>query len=110
VAPSDGVVCEAGVVSAGMLLEAKGSAFTLSDLLADSELAARLEGGRICDLPFARDYHRVHSPVSGRSLAGRTFQADCFRGESQRGREMGLFARTSVLLPSSTGPLDSRSW
>ena len=54
VAPSDGVVCDAGVVSAGKLLEAKGSVFTLSNLLADGELAARLEGGAVLgDLPVA---------------------------------------------------------
>jgi len=95
VAPSDGVVCEAGVVSAGMLLEAKGSAFTLSDLLADSELAARLEGGPyLVTYLSPRDYHRVHSPVSGKivgwtHIPGRLFPV----GSRSVAREMGLFAR-----------------
>ena len=95
VAPSDGVVCDSGVVSAGMLLEAKGSAFTLSDLLADSELAARLEGGPyLVTYLSPRDYHRVHSPVSGRIAAwthipGRLFPV----GSRSVARETGLFAR-----------------
>ena len=95
VAPSDGVVCDAGVVSAGKLLEAKGSVFTLSDLLADGEMAARFEGGQyLVTYLSPRDYHRVHSPVSGRIAAwthipGRLFPV----GSRSVARETGLFAR-----------------
>ena len=95
VAPSDGVVCDAGLVSAGKLLEAKGSVFTLSDLLADSELAARLEGGQyLVTYLSPRDYHRVHAPVSGKIVAwthipGRLFPV----GSRSVARETGLFAR-----------------
>ena len=95
VAPSDGVVCDAGVVSAGKLLEAKGSAFTLSDLLADDELAARLEGGPyLVTYLSPRDYHRVHAPVSGTitrwtHIPGRLFPV----GSRSIAREVGLFAR-----------------
>jgi phosphatidylserine decarboxylase len=94
VAPSDGVVCDASVVSAGTLLEAKGSAFTLSDLLADGELAARLEGGSyLVTYLSPRDYHRVHSPVSGKIVGwtyipGRLFPV----GSRSVARETGLFA------------------
>ena len=95
VAPSDGVVCEASVVSAGTLLQAKGSAFTLSDLLADGELAARLEGGAyLVTYLSPRDYHRVHAPVSGKIVGwthvpGRLFPV----GSRSVARETGLFAR-----------------
>jgi len=95
VAPSDGVVCDAGVVSAGKLLEAKGSVFTLSDLLADGELAARLEGGPyLVTYLSPRDYHRVHAPVSGKitrwiHIPGRLFPV----GSRSVAREVGLFAR-----------------
>jgi phosphatidylserine decarboxylase len=95
VAPSDGVVCDASVVSAGKLLEAKGSVFTLSDLLADSGLAARLEGGSyLVTYLSPRDYHRVHAPVGGRIAAwthipGRLFPV----GSRSVARETGLFAR-----------------
>ena len=95
VAPSDGVVCDAGVVSAGKLLEAKGSVFTLSNLLADGELAARLEGGPyLVTYLSPRDYHRVHAPVSGKivgwtHIPGRLFPV----GSRSVARETGLFAR-----------------
>jgi phosphatidylserine decarboxylase len=95
VAPSDGVVCDAGVVAAGTLLEAKGSAFSLSDLLADGELAARLEGGPyLVTYLSPRDYHRVHAPVTGKivgwtHIPGRLFPV----GSRSVAREAGLFAR-----------------
>jgi phosphatidylserine decarboxylase len=95
VAPSDGVVCDASVVSAGKLLEAKGSVFTLSDLLADGELAARLEGGPyLVTYLSPRDYHRVHAPVSGKivgwtHIPGRLYPV----GSRSVARETGLFAR-----------------
>jgi phosphatidylserine decarboxylase len=95
VAPSDGVVCDSGVVLAGKLLEAKGSVFTLSVLLADGELAARLEGGPyLVTYLSPRDYHRVHAPVSGKiagwtHIPGRLFPV----GSRSVARETGLFAR-----------------
>ena len=104
VAPSDGVVCDAGVVSAGKLLEAKGSVFTLSDLLADGELAARLDGGPVSrDLPFAarlppcsRARERQESP------SGRTSRADCSRWEAGALRaRQGCSRATSASLPLS---------
>ncbi len=94
IAPSDGVVCDAGVVSAGKLLEAKGSVFSLSDLLASPALAARMEGGAyLVTYLSPRDYHRVHSPVSGRiqswtHIPGRLFPV----GPRSVARECGLFA------------------
>ena len=58
VAPSDGVVCDAGVVSAGKLLEAKGSVFPLSDLLSPpvSVIAQDVHAlsGTAAELLFAR--------------------------------------------------------
>jgi phosphatidylserine decarboxylase len=106
VAPSDGVVCDAGVVSAGKLLEAKGSAFTLSNLLASPELAARLEGGEyLVTYLSPRDYHRVHSPVSGRILSwahipGRLFPV----GPRSVARECGLFAINERFVTVFDGP------
>jgi phosphatidylserine decarboxylase len=95
VAPSDGVVCDASVVSAGKLLEAKGSAFTLSELLADGELAARLEGGSyLVTYLSPRDYHRVHAPVSGRITGWTHIPGHLFPvGSRSVAREIGLFAR-----------------
>lgn len=66
VSPADGTVVEGGVVSAGKLLEAKGTAFTLAELLADDDLARTLDGGAyLVTYLSPRDYHRVHMPFSG---------------------------------------------
>ncbi|MGA7740647.1 MAG: archaetidylserine decarboxylase [Polyangia bacterium] len=105
VAPSDGVVCDAGVVSQGKLLEAKGSVFTLSDLLADGELAARLDGGPyLVTYLSPRDYHRVHAPVSGKitrwtHIPGRLFPV----GRRSVARETGLFARNERFITVING-------
>jgi phosphatidylserine decarboxylase len=95
VAPSDGTVCEAGVASAGKLLEAKGSAFTLQALLADDALAARLVGGPYLVIYLSpRDYHRVHFPASGKVIAWSYIPGTLFPvGSRSVKREPGLFAR-----------------
>src|SRR5215510_12209705 len=45
VSPADGTAIESGLVTSGKLLQAKGMLFSLPELLADDEFAARLEGG-----------------------------------------------------------------
>jgi len=95
VAPSDGTICEAGVASAGKLLEAKGSAFTLQALLADEALAARLVGGPYMVIYLSpRDYHRVHFPAGGKVIAWSHIPGKLFPvGSRSVKREPGLFAR-----------------
>jgi phosphatidylserine decarboxylase len=95
VAPSDGTLCEAGVASAGKLLEAKGSLFTLPQLLADEALATRLTGGPYMVIYLSpRDYHRVHFPLGGRIVSWRHIPGKLFPvGSSSVKREPGLFAK-----------------
>lgn len=95
VAPSDGTVCEAGVASQGKLLEAKGSAFTLAELLADEGLASRLSGGPYVVIYLSpRDYHRVHFPLAGEIVAWTHIPGKLFPvGPRSVRRECGLFAR-----------------
>ncbi|WDL97404.1 archaetidylserine decarboxylase [Alicyclobacillus sp. ALC3] len=65
-APVDGVVSEVGIVSAGLLLQAKGVTYTLSALLADAKDAATFEGGLYFTFYLSpRDYHRIHMPLDG---------------------------------------------
>lgn len=67
VAPCDGRVSSSGDVTSGSLVQAKGRRYRLDALLADGRLADRLEGGAQLTLYLSpSDYHRVHSPVSGR--------------------------------------------
>lgn len=95
VAPSDGVVCDAGVAASGQLLEAKGSSFTLGQLLADDELASRLTGGSYVVIYLSpRDYHRVHFPARGKVVSWTHIPGKLFPvGSRSVKREPGLFAK-----------------
>jgi len=95
IAPSDGAVCEAGLATAGKLLEAKGSAFSLQALLADNALAVRLAGGPYVIIYLSpRDYHRVHFPAGGKVIAWSHIPGKLFPvGSRSVRRECGLFAR-----------------
>ncbi len=106
VAPSDGVVCDTGLVTQGKLLEAKGAAFTLADLLADPDLASRLNGGSFLVTYLSpRDYHRVHSPVAGRVTSWTHIPGKLFPvGSGSVAREPGLFARNERFVTVIEGP------
>jgi phosphatidylserine decarboxylase len=95
VAPSDGVVCEAGIATEGKLLEAKGSMFSLRSLLADDALAERMAGGSyLVTYLSPRDYHRVHFPMRGLVVAWSHIPGKLFPvGSRSVKREPGLFAR-----------------
>jgi len=72
VSPVDAVVSETGVATGGRLIQAKGLDYTVRGLLADAAEAAHFEGGAYATLYLApRDYHRIHSPATGRILGYR---------------------------------------
>lgn len=106
VAPSDGRICDAGVATMGKLLEAKGSLFTLSDLLADDTLAQRLTGGAYVVVYLSpRDYHRVHFPVAGKVVGWTHIPGKLFPvGDASVKREPGLFARNERFVTIIDGP------
>jgi phosphatidylserine decarboxylase len=66
--PADGEVSEAGVVTDGRLIQAKGRDYTLLELLGgDARLAADFDAGAYATIYLSpRDYHRVHMPLGGR--------------------------------------------
>ena len=68
VAPSDGILTEHGAIDGGKLYQAKGSAYTLTELLGENAGAvASLDGGRYFTIYLApHNYHRVHSPLAAR--------------------------------------------
>jgi len=74
VSPVDARVSQAGNISQGLLLQAKGLAYSVEALLGgDSALAERFGGGHYLTLYLSpRDYHRVHMPLAGR-LRGMTY-------------------------------------
>lgn len=66
ISPCDGVVAASGASTHGTLVQAKGRDYTIAELVADDELAARLEGGDYVTIYLSpKDYHRVHAPVRG---------------------------------------------
>jgi phosphatidylserine decarboxylase len=100
VSPADGTVVEVGTVHQGMLLDAKDAGFTLGDLLADGHAASRMDGGPYCVTYLSpRDYHRVHSPVSGRVVAWHYVPGRLFPVNSRSVlREPGLFSKNERLV------------
>ncbi len=70
VSPVDAVVSEAGVATAGTLVQAKGIDYPAAALLGDDALARTMEGGAYATLYLSpKDYHRIHFPLGG-TIAG----------------------------------------
>lgn len=71
VSPADGTVSQCGPLGAGRVLQAKGKAYSVTDLFGgDADLAAAFEHGEFCTIYLAPyDYHRVHMPLRGRAYA-----------------------------------------
>jgi phosphatidylserine decarboxylase len=66
VSPVDATVGMHGTVNSGTLMQIKGRSYSLSRLLDDSNEAQRFEGGPYATFYLSpRDYHRIHSPLSG---------------------------------------------
>ena len=65
--PADGRISGVGNIDNLEILQAKGKNYTIGELLLDGSLAAEFEGGSYFTVYLAPgDYHRVHSPVSGK--------------------------------------------
>jgi phosphatidylserine decarboxylase len=67
ISPCDAIVGACGMVDGDTLLQAKGSSYTLDELLLDAALAARFHDGCYATLRItAAMYHRFHAPHDGR--------------------------------------------
>ena len=67
ISPADSRVLNAGRISDGNLDQIKGRAYRLEELLDSSTEAQRFVNGSYITLYLSpKDYHRVHSPASGR--------------------------------------------
>jgi phosphatidylserine decarboxylase len=63
ISPCDGLVGACGPIVRGTVLQAKGSAYSLSELTADAQLAKGYEGGQYATLRLTSSmYHRFHAP------------------------------------------------
>jgi phosphatidylserine decarboxylase len=76
VSPADGRIESLGSIDEGGTFVVKGRPYAVAELVGDAQEARRFLGGAGCVVYLSpRDYHRVHSPVSGtirriRSLPG----------------------------------------
>lgn len=77
--PADGLFSAAGTVEASGTIRVKGQEYTLAELLDDPAWARELQGGAYGVVYLSpRDYHRVHSPVTGKILRVRGIEGDRF--------------------------------
>ncbi len=67
VSPVDGTVSQFGPIREGRLIQAKGHAYSVFDLLPGDPAAKDFVGGEFCTLYLAPyNYHRIHMPIDGR--------------------------------------------
>lgn len=67
ISPCDGAWGQWGAIENGTLMQIKGKAYSLAELLADEGDARRFEGGVYATLYLSpKDYHRFHMPVTCR--------------------------------------------
>ena len=100
VSPADGTVSQAGPISAGRLVQAKGREYSVAELLGDEGFAADLTSGSFLTIYLApHNYHRFHAPYPGRlvesvEIPGRLFSVN---GITER-HIPHLFARNERLV------------
>jgi phosphatidylserine decarboxylase len=98
--PVDGRVSECGMLEGDSLLQAKGRHYSVIDLLAGQDWAARFSGGSFATIYLAPfNYHRIHMPARGRLLdtvyvPGRLFSVNAATAQ----RVPRLFARNERVL------------
>ncbi|HEX7339692.1 MAG TPA: archaetidylserine decarboxylase [Rhodanobacteraceae bacterium] len=104
--PADGRISQAGSIRDGRIFQAKGQDFSVAELLADDNAAARYRDGRFVTVYLSpRDYHRVHMPLTGTlqsttHVPGRIFSVAPFAVAGVP----RLFARNERLVCHFDGP------
>lgn len=69
VSPVDGTLLAHGEITEGILMQTKGIEFSLEELLGTSQYLDRFMGGAYATIYLSpQDYHRIHSPSSGRII------------------------------------------
>ena len=111
VSPADGTVSAIGGIDNGTIVQAKGHAYTVADLLGgDAELAEQFNGGRFATIYLSpRDYHRLHMPAGGLlrqmiHVPGRLFSVAPFTVRTVK-RLFARNERVAALFETARGPL-----
>ncbi|VVB60374.1 Phosphatidylserine decarboxylase proenzyme [uncultured archaeon] len=73
ISPVDGTITEFGKIEKDIFMQAKGKTYSLESLLQNHGTAKKFEGGSFATIYLSpKDYHRIHSPVSGK-IAGYSY-------------------------------------
>lgn len=101
VSPVDGMISNLGLIEADRLIQAKGVYFTVADLLAgEPDEWVKYRGGQFITIYLSpRDYHRIHTPLTGTVksftyVPGSLFPVNPFGVKAVK----GLFARNERLI------------
>jgi phosphatidylserine decarboxylase len=79
VSPADGRIESMGPIDEGGTFRVKGRPYAVAELVGDAQEARRFLGGGGCVVYLSpRDYHRVHSPVSGTIRRIRSMPGDYY--------------------------------
>lgn len=114
--PADGRVVQAGPVERGRLLQAKGAAYPLAELLGGAAEAEALAGGTFLTVYLAPgDYHRFHWPLDGRLTGVRHLPGDLWPVNDRavasvprlfvRNERVALTGRTAAGAPFAVVPV-----
>lgn len=100
VSPADGAVSQAGPINQHKIIQAKGSDYSSSRLLGNSQQAKNYDNGSFATIYLSpRDYHRVHIPAAGKLLNTRYIPGDLFSVNDQTAQALpNLFARNERLV------------
>lgn len=100
ISPADGAVSQAGPITQQRIIQAKGSDYSASRLLGDSEEAKRYTDGAFTTIYLSpKDYHRVHMPIAGTLISTRYIPGDLFSVNDKTAQALpGLFARNERLV------------
>jgi phosphatidylserine decarboxylase len=108
ISPADGAVSQAGPITQQRIIQAKGSDYSASRLLGDSEEAKLYNNGAFTTIYLSpKDYHRVHMPIAGTLVSTRYIPGDLFSVNDKTAQALpGLFARNERLVCQ----FDSELW
>lgn len=109
--PADGAVSQAGDITEGDIIQAKGKSYTALDLLGgDKQRAAPFKNGKFTTIYLSpKDYHRLHMPLDGTlkemiHVPGRLFSVNAATANSVP----RLFARNErvvAIFDTEIGPM-----
>lgn len=109
--PADGAISQLGNIEYGILFQAKGHNYSLTDLLGgDASLSNQFLGGSFATVYLSpKDYHRVHMPLTGRltkmiHIPGKLFSVNKVTAE-QIPNVFARNERTVCLFDTEAGPM-----